>query len=279
MEFNLADLFESLVDVVPDRTALAVSDPRGDRHLTYAQLEARANRLAHHLLDAGVGPGDHIGIHMHNGNQYVECMLAAFKIRAVPLNVNYRYVAAELASLFADADMVALVHDRSLGDRVTQAAGAGSLRHLVTVDDGSDLPLPPGAVDYEASLAAASPRRDFGQRSGDDLHIIYTGGTTGAPKGVMWRHEDLFFAGMGGGNPRGEPASTPEEIATLASGDSPMVMFPVPPLMHGAAQLGTFIGFFSGATVVLLRHFDPLRVWRLIARQHVNTASILGGAI
>src|SRR5258708_806303 len=95
----------------------------------------------------------------------------------------------------------------------------------------------------------------------------------------MWRQEDLFFAGMGGGNPRGEPVSAPEEIAVMAQGDSPLVMFPVPPLMHGAAQLGTFIGFFGGAKVVLVRHFDPQAIWELVAREGVNTMSIVGDAM
>jgi acyl-CoA synthetase (AMP-forming)/AMP-acid ligase II len=275
MEYNLADLFESVVDVIPDKTALVC----GDRRLSYGDLEERSNRLANHLLAAGIGPGDHVGIHLYNGTEYVEALIAAFKIRAVPINVNYRYVAAELSALYQDADIAGLIHQAELSPRVIEAiAGISTLRHLVTVGDDSGATSPPDALDYEAALAAASPSRDFEPRSGGDLHIIYTGGTTGSPKGVMWRHEDLFFAGMGGGNPSGEPVSRPEQVSQNALNGG-LVMFPVPPLMHGAAQLGTFIGFFMGNVVVLVRHFDPTEVWRLIEREKVNTVSLVGDAM
>jgi 3-oxocholest-4-en-26-oate---CoA ligase len=185
--FNLADLFEGVVDAVPERVALALPD----RRLTYAELEARANRLAHHLLAAGVGPGDHVGTYLRNGTEYVEAMLAAFKVRAVPVNVNYRYVADELRALFRDAELVALVHGAEFASRVAEVAdGVPTLRHVLEV-----------GPDYEAALAARPADRDFAPRSGGDRHVIYTGGTTGTPRGVVWRHEDLFFAGMAGGNP------------------------------------------------------------------------------
>jgi len=263
--FNLADLFEAVVDAVPDRVALACPD----RRLTYAELDERANRLAHHLLAAGVRPGDHVGTYMYNGTEYVEAMLAAFKVRAVPVNVNYRYVAGELRSLFRDAGLVALVHGAEFAFRVDEVAdGVPTLRHTLAVGPG-----------YEAALAAHPPERDFGPRSGDDRHVIYTGGTTGTPRGVVWRHEDLFFAGMGGGNPTGEPAREPADVPERARTSGPLVTFPVPPLMHGAAQLGTFIGFFQGMTVVLIPRFDPEGVWRLVERERVNVISLVGDAM
>jgi acyl-CoA synthetase (AMP-forming)/AMP-acid ligase II len=276
MEFNFADLFESVVDVVPDRLALAC----GERRLTYGQLDERANRLAHHLEAAGIGPGDHVGCHLYNGTEYVETMLAAFKVRAVPININYRYVAGELRALFNDADLVALVHQREFGPRVADVMGdVPSLRHLVYVDDASGASVPEAAVEYETALAGASGERGFEPRSSGDLHVIYTGGTTGTPKGVMWRHEDLFFAGMGGGDPAGQPATRPEEVAEKALARNPMVSFPTPPLMHGAAQLGTFIGFYQGNTIALLRRFDPAEVWRTVERERVNTLSLVGDAM
>ncbi len=275
MEFNLADLFESVVDAVPDRLALVC----GDRRLSYAQLDARANRLGHHLLAAGVMPGDHVGVCLFNGTEYIECMLAAFKIRAVPININYRYVAGELRSLFRDSDLVALVHQRELSSTVTGAGDASMPRRLVFVDDRSGVQPPPGAVEFERALEQGPRSRGFASRSGDDLHVIYTGGTTGAPRGVMWRHEDLFFSGMAGGNPNGEPARRPQEVAERASAGGVLVTFPVPPLMHGAAQLGSFIAFFMGGTVVLIPHFDAVEVWRLVEREHVNTISLVGDAM
>src|SRR5262249_52424509 len=159
------------------------------------------------------------------------------------------------------------------------ASGTPRLRHLVFVDDLSDARPPTGAVEFESALAQAPPARGFESRSGDDLHIIYTGGTTGAPRGVMWRQEDLFFSGMAGGNPAGEPAQRPEDVATRAAAAGVLVTFPIPPLMHGAAQLGCFINFFIGGTVVLSPHFDPVEVWRLVERERVNTISLVGDAM
>src|SRR5215472_9180389 len=171
--YNLADLFESVVDVVPDRLAVVC----GDRRLTYAQLDARANRLAHHLLALGVRPGEHVGVQLYNGTEYLECMLAAFKVRAVPVNVNYRYVAGELRSLFRDADLVALVHQRALGPRVSEVAGeVPTLRHLLYVDDATGAVPPSGSVELESAVAGRSTGRDFAPRTGEDLHVIYTGG-------------------------------------------------------------------------------------------------------
>ncbi|HVT76923.1 MAG TPA: AMP-binding protein, partial [Acidimicrobiales bacterium] len=190
MEFNLGDIFESLVDVVGDREALVCGDDR----LTYAELEARANRLAHHLLSIGVQPGNHVGVQLYNGVEYVTTMVACFKVRAVPVNVNYRYVEEELLYLFNDADLVALVHDTEFTPRInTVRDRAPKLTSFISVGDGA---APEGAVDWKDALAAQSPSREgFPQRSSDDLYIIYTGGTTGMPKGVMWRQHDIFYAG------------------------------------------------------------------------------------
>ena len=274
--FNLADLFESVVDAVPDRLALVC----GGRRLTYAELDRRANRLAHHLAAAGVEPGQHVGVHLYNSTEFIECMLAAFKIRAVPVNVNYRYVAGELRSLFRDADLVALLHQRSFSTRVREVIGeVPTLRHVLYVDDASGDEPPAGAVELESATGDRPDGRGFGARSADDLHVIYTGGTTGAPRGVVWRHEDLFFSGMGGGNPSGEPARRPEDVAGRAAASGVLVSFPVPPLMHGAAQLGSFISFFMGGTVVLTPQFEPGEVWRLVERERVNTLSLVGDAM
>jgi acyl-CoA synthetase (AMP-forming)/AMP-acid ligase II len=277
VEFNLADLFESLADTVGDRIALVC----GDRRLTYSELDARANRLAHHLQAAGVKPGEHVGMYLYNGTEYVEGMLACLKIRAVPINVNYRYVEDELRYLFADADLVGVLHQREFAPRIAAIrADVSKLRTLIAVGAGGGDLDGIGSVEYEVALASQSPVRDFDPRSPDDLFIIYTGGTTGMPKGVMWRQEDLFFTGMGGGNPLGEPVEKAEMIAQNARARDPqIVQFPVAPLIHGAAQLAVFIGFNWGDKVVLIPRFDPDLVWEVAERERVNTMTIVGDAM
>jgi acyl-CoA synthetase (AMP-forming)/AMP-acid ligase II len=294
VEYNLADLFESIVDTVPDREALVCLDHPGtgaERRLTYAELDRAANRLAHHLSQAGLGPGDHVGLHLYNGVEYVQTLLACLKIRAVPVNVNYRYVEDELVHLYRDADLVALVFDGEFTSRVAAAAPrAPELRHLLRVGPGPREPSPgPGPgfasgprtlVEFAQAEASGSPERGFGPRSGDDLFIIYTGGTTGLPKGVMWRSEDLFFSGLGGGAPTGEPVSRPEELAErVAAGGEGLVFFPTPPLMHGTSTLTLFIGFGYGQKVVLHRKFVPHEVLRTVEREEVTAMSLVGDAM
>ncbi|WP_416482911.1 acyl-CoA synthetase [Streptomyces sp. CL12] len=282
MEYNLADLFESVVDAVPDREALVYLDRPGtgaERRLTYAELDAAANRLAHHLADSGIRPGEHLGLHLYNGVEYVQTVLACLKARIVPVNVNYRYVEEELVYLYRDADLVALVYDAEFEDRVGAAAPrAPGLRQLLRVGPG-----PAGigtAGDFARAEASGSPERGFPARSGDDQFIIYTGGTTGMPKGVMWRQEDLFFAGLGGGAPTGEPVKAPEELAErVAAGGSGITFFPTPPLMHGTSTLTAFIGFNFGQRVVLHRRFVPEEVLRTVEREKVTSMSLVGDAM
>ncbi|MGP4007042.1 acyl-CoA synthetase [Streptomyces sp. 4N124] len=279
MEYNLADLFESVVDVVPDREALVYIDQPGtgaERRLTYAQLDAAANRIGHHLLDSGIRPGEHLGLHLYNGVEYLQTVLGCLKARIVPVNVNYRYVEEELVYLYRDADLVALVFDVEFTDRVTAALPrAEKVRHLVRVGAGSTPGVPFGEAE-----AAGSAERGFAKRSGDDQFIIYTGGTTGMPKGVMWRQEDLFFSGLGGGAPTGEPVKRPEELAErVAAGGDGITFFPTPPLMHGTSTLTAFIGFNFGQRVVLHRKFAPEEVLRTIEREKVTSVSLVGDAM
>ncbi|MGY1434255.1 acyl-CoA synthetase [Streptomyces reniochalinae] len=286
MEYNLADLFESIADTVPEREALVHLDHPGtgeERRLTYAELDRSANRLAHHLADSGVRAGNHVGLHLYNGVEYVQTLLACLKIRAVPVNVNYRYVEDELAYLYRDADLAALVFDGEFTARVAGAlAHTRGLRHLVRVGTGPQgAPEPSLApVAYARALAAGSPERDFAPRSADDLFIIYTGGTTGMPKGVMWRAEDLFFSGLGGGAPTGEPVTRPEELAErAAAGGEGLVFFPTPPLMHGTSTLTLFIAFNYAQKVVLHRKFAPEEVLRTVEREKVTAVSLVGDAM
>ncbi|MEU6284524.1 acyl-CoA synthetase [Streptomyces sp. NPDC047028] len=291
MEYNLADLFESVADAVPDREALVYLDHPGtgaERRLTYAELDAAADRIAHHLIDSGIRPGEHLGLHLYNGVEYLQTVLACLKARVVPVNVNYRYVEEELVYLYRDADLVALVFDAEFSDRVAAALPrAPKLRHLVRVGAGRPVAGPgaepvevPGAVPFAEAEASGSAGRGFAPRSGNDQFIIYTGGTTGMPKGVMWRQEDLFFAGLGGGAPTGEPVRTPGELAErVAAGGSGITFFPVPPLMHGTSTLTAFIGFNFGQRVVLHRKFVPEEVLRTVERERVTSMSLVGDAM
>ncbi|MFD7230962.1 acyl-CoA synthetase [Streptomyces sp. NPDC059881] len=284
MEYNLADLFESVVDVVPDREALVYVDHPGtgaERRLTYAELDAAANRIAHHLIDAGLRPGEHLGLHLYNGVEYLQTVLGCLKARVVPVNVNYRYVEEELVYLYRDADLAALVFDAEFTERVAAALPqTEKLRHLVRVGTPDEGTAALDCTEFSDAEAAASPERGFGPRSADDQFIIYTGGTTGMPKGVMWRQEDLFFAGLGGGAPTGEPVKRPEEIAErVAAGGDGITFFPTPPLMHGTSTLTSFIGFNFGQRVVLHRKYVPEEVLRTIERERVTSVSLVGDAM
>ena len=229
--FNLADLWEAVADRVPDRVALRC----GELSRTYAQLEEQSNRLAHWYLGQGVQAGDHIGLYVENCVEYVEAMMAAYKVRAVPININYRYTARELEHLFNDADLVGVVHQWGYTNRVTEVEPqVPTLRWKLAV--GST---------YDDALASSSPARDFGPRSGDDHYILYTGGTTGLPKGVVWRQEDAFFACMGGGNPAlPEVTSVAELVQRIAPDQSTFLL--LAPLMHAAGGWVVLLHLFSG---------------------------------
>ena len=278
MAFNIADLFEYAVDAVAERTAVVAGGVRR----TYAELEGRANRLAHHLAERGIGAGDHVGIYAYNSSEFVEAMLAAYKLRAVAINVNYRYVDEELAYLFDNADLAGLVVQARFSPRVAAVrAGLPLLRHVVVIDDGSDTDWSAlDGADYEKALAGASPDRDFGARSDDDIYILYTGGSTGMPKGVVWRHEDVFRT-LGGGIDlfTGRKLERPTELAERAAAGAGAASFPIPPLMHGAAQWGTLGALFNGNKVVLTARFDAAEAWRLVEREQVNVMSITGDAM
>ncbi len=207
MEFNLATVNEAIAAAVPDHEAIVWRDER----FTYAQLAERSRRLANVLidhrfrvhaerdaLDGWESGQDHLGLYLHNGNEYLEGMLGAYKARVAPFNVNYRYVEEELVYLLNDSGARGLVYHASFAPRVAAVrAQVPTLELLLQVDDGSGEALLPGALDYEEALAAADDAMPS-TPTPDDLYILYTGGTTGMPKGVLWRQADIFCAALGG---------------------------------------------------------------------------------
>lgn len=278
--FNIADMYEIVADKVPTRDALVC----GDQRATFAELDERANQLAHYLAGEGVKAGDHVGLYLYNCNEYLEGMLACFKIRAVPINVNYRYVEEELLYIFDNASMVACIHNQEFIPHIAQVKdSAPELKTFVYVSDASDCDASVvGAVEYEAAIAGQSPERDFAERSDDDLFVLYTGGTTGMPKGVMWPHKSVFFAAMGGGgwfHPDGAIAA-PEEISSRV-GDFPIIGMALAPLMHGACWWYACIQLLAGQAVVLnpSRSLVGEEVWSIVEQEKVNSISIVGDAM
>jgi acyl-CoA synthetase (AMP-forming)/AMP-acid ligase II len=198
-------------------------------------------------------------------------MMACFKLRVAPVNNNFRYLEGELEYVYDNADLVATIIQPEFVERLDHIRPRLSkLRHVLVIGD-----------DYEAALAAASPERGFGPRSADDLYVLYTGGTTGMPKGVKWRHEDIFFAAFMGGRLFGDPIRTPEEIRENPKADFRMTMMVTGPLMHGGGQWTMFNAFYSAGKAVLYcgRHFDAHEIWRQVEAEKVNSLAVIGDAM
>ena len=277
MALNIADLFEHAADAVPERLAVAC----GDNEISYRALEARSNQLAHYLAAAGVGPGDHVGVYGRNSIELVATFLACYKLRAIAVNINYRYVENELRYLFAEAELVALVHDRQFSERVAGLrAEYPGIRAVLAIEDGSGVPLN-GGIDFSAALADCSAERDFAERSGDDLYMLYTGGTTGYPKGVIWRHEDIWRT-LGGGIDFATGEWMPDEweqSKRAAQASAGLVRLAAAPLIHGNAQWGALAALFCGDAVVFVPQFNPHDIWRAVQRRKVNVLIIIGDAM
>jgi 3-oxocholest-4-en-26-oate---CoA ligase len=292
-QFNLADAFETVAGVHPDRECVIW----GDKRLTFSQLSDRSRRLGAYLRSRGLGAHtergelaghesgqDHLGIYLYNGNEYLEAMIGAFMTRVAPFNVNYRYVADELLYLLDNSQCRALVYHATFAPTLAEVRDRlPRLEVLIQVADDSGNDLLPGAVDYETVVAATDPVIDV-RPTPDDLYILYTGGTTGMPKGVLWRQHDIFLSAMGGRNILSqERVESYDDVAAQARAFAePLRFFVVPPLMHGAAQWVAFIALNNGHAVVLppdTRTFDPAEAWRTIERERCTTLTTVGDAI
>ncbi|WP_372736763.1 AMP-binding protein [Nocardioides sp.] len=261
---NLADIIETMADAVPDRVAVATMD----RDYTYAEVDERSTRLANHLVSLGVRPGDHVAVHSANRIEWVDAFYACLKARAVPININFKYLHDELAYLYDNADCVAtVVAPEHLA--AVEALDLPKLKHVIVLGE-----------EYDAALAAASTER-LGGRSGEDPYVLYTGGTTGSPKGVIWRNEDLIVAALNSAR-MGAPIESVEALgAEAAATESPMVMLACGPMMHGGSQWILGNAHVTGATVALFDqpNFSAEAILDLVQKAGVNSLTFLGDAM
>ncbi len=291
MDFNLAELHEAIAAAIPEREALVFRD----RRLPYAALAERSRRLANVLLSRGLhvrrersdlepheSGQEHLAIYLYNGNEYVEGMLGAFKARVAPVNVNYRYVEEELVYLLRDSRARAILYHAEFAGVLDKIrSDLPDLELLLQVKDASGNALLPGAVDYEQALAGASSARPAVTPSPDDLYILYTGGTTGMPKGVLWRQADVYVAAMGGRKLDGSEFPSLAAVLEGAKTGGRHRSLPIPPMMHGASQWVMFGVLAGGNTIVVQgnpHRLDPDDVLGTIEREKVTTTLIVGDA-
>ncbi|HYO04333.1 MAG TPA: acyl-CoA synthetase [Mycobacterium sp.] len=292
--FNLSDVFGTVAKAIPDQTFLVW---RG-RRLSYADVDRRVEGFGNYLASVGLGchterdalaghesGQDHLGIYLRNGNEYLEAMIGSYRARVAPFNVSYRYVEDELLYLLTDSESNALVYPAEFAPRVAAIRDRlPHLRVLIQVADHSGHELLPGAVDYETILATPTPAAGLPTPSGDDLYVLYTGGTTGMPKGVLWRQHDIFLSSMGG-RPWGsdQPLASYDELAEKARASAgAMSMMMIPPFMHGAAQWAAFNAVTMGGRIVIpndVERMQPAEVLRLAAEEKVLSLPVVGDAI
>ncbi|ULN32547.1 acyl-CoA synthetase [Mycolicibacterium smegmatis] len=294
VSFDLSTVFSTVAAAVPDQTFVVWRD----RRLTYAQFDAHVDGFAHFLVSAGLGVHteraalaghesgqDHLGIYLRNGNEYLEAMIGSYRARVAPFNVSYRYVEEELLYLLTDSNARALVYNAEFAPRVAAIRDRlPNLAVLIQVADDSGNELLSGAVDYEAILGTPEPEGGMPVPSGDDLYILYTGGTTGMPKGVLWRQHDIFLSSMGG-RPFGAEnfLSSYEELADKARASAgAMSMLMIPPFMHGAAQWASYTAITMGGKLVIpddVVRLRPDAALRLAERERVMSIPVVGDAI
>jgi len=279
MEFNAADIFEGVVDRVPDREAIV----HGSTRLTYKELDARSNKAANALKKLGIKKGSHIGIYAFNCVEWLEIMLGAYKLCAIPININYRYVEEELKYLIDNADMEAIFYHKQFSNKLENIkTHLPLLKNFICIEDNSgEDDVIDKSFNFEDLIANEDESRLDVDRSGDDKYILYTGGTTGMPKGVVWRMEDVLMT-LGGGIDAvtGEKYPTPEAFADKCLQDQTIALA-LAPFMHGGAQWQSFNSFFSGWKLIINDQisFDADYVWEIVAKEKVMNLTIMGDAM
>jgi len=273
-QWNLAECLDRIAAIRGDEDALV----QGARHLSWRQLERRARNLAAWMLAAGAAPQGKVAIYTYNHPAYMEAVYAAFKAALVPVNVNYRYREEELRYLLDNADAEIVVVHQDFVPLLTTVLGALPLiKGVLVVTEGPTAALPGDARDYETVAETDRPAPDV-PRSGDDMMFLYTGGTTGMPKGVMWRQDDLYYRFAAGGMGQPPPdMSALEEYVT-----APPIRLRTligPPLMHGTGWFTAMIAWMSGGTVIMLddpKRFDAAQLWEVVERTKPTAITIVG---
>jgi acyl-CoA synthetase (AMP-forming)/AMP-acid ligase II len=279
MEFNAADIFEGVVDRVPDREAIV----HGSTRLTYRELDSRSNKAANALKKLGIKKGSHIGIYAFNCVEWLEIMLGAYKLCAIPININYRYVEEELKYLIDNADMEAIFYHKQFSNKLENIKShLPLLKDFICIEDDSGKDdVIDKSYNFEDLISNEDESRLDVDRSGDDKYILYTGGTTGMPKGVVWRMEDVLMT-LGGGIDAvtGEKYPTPEAFADKCLQDQTIALA-LAPFMHGGAQWQSFNSFFSGWKLIINDQvsFDADYVWEVVAKEKVMNLTIMGDAM
>jgi len=275
-DWNFADVWETVADTVPH----APSALHGERRLRWSETESRANGVARFLLDLGVARQDKVAHYLYNCPEYMESTFGILKAGLVPVNTNYRYAEDELVYLWDNADAVAVIFHGAFSDRIAGLrARVPRVRAWLWVDDGTD-ECPPWATPYETAAAGATERTaPPWPRTGDDLYLLYTGGTTGMPKGVMWRQDDLFSRLNAGNLLRVPEDGGTEGVRKTIVGAGPLHL-PACPLMHGTGGFTAMAAMTVGGCIVTLtgRRFDPVELLDTIDRDNVNTVAIVGDA-
>jgi fatty-acyl-CoA synthase len=279
--WNFADVYEAIAAKVPEHPCQI----QGDRVITWAEFDRRTNALAHDFVAAGLGRQSKVAAYLYNGPEYLETYIAAFKGAFAPVNTNYRYGPEEVAYLFDNADAEAVVFHASFAALIDGIRGRlGKVKRWYAVTEPGH-PVPSWAVDYDEVVGRpdAGPVRPSWGRSPDDLLLLYTGGTTGMPKGVMWRQDDLFnVLGSGGNAVLGIPpvSSVDELVARLDPGTPGLVLLSACPLMHGTGQFSSLLAMNVGGAVVTLpsRSFDVGELLSTVESRRVQTLIIVGQA-
>lgn len=292
MSINLAELNEAIAKAIPDREAIIFRD----RRVTFSEFAERSRKLANFFIEHGLtvhaereclenwqSGQDHVALYLHNGNEYPESLMGALKARAVPININYRYVEEELVHVLNDAAVKAIVYHATFAQTVSNIlADVPSLKVLIQVEDESGADLLPRAYRYEEVLATTSARQPDVSPSPDDLYIVYTGGSTGRPKGVLWRQSDFLASSLGGVDRQGEQITDMQAFVDVASKARPSASLTTAPYMHGTAQMVSFVAWHRGDRVVLqnnVTQFDPREILQIAQKEQARTLTVIGDAL